>query len=95
VKLKSEQLPKQLAGTLAPVYAISGDEPLLVQEALDAIRAACKQAGFNERQVLSADSGFDWGRLYEAGASLSLFAEKTVLDVRIPSGKPGDKGLNT
>jgi len=93
VKLNLPQLPKQLAGgTLAPLYAISGDEPLLVQEALDAIRAACKQAGFNERQVLNADSGFDWGRLYEAGASLSLFAEKTLLDVRLQSGKPGDKG---
>jgi len=63
-----------------------------VQEALDAIRAACKQAGFAERQVLNADASFDWGRLYEAGASLSLFAEKTLLDVRLPSGKPGDKG---
>jgi len=92
VKLKAEQLPKQLAAALAPVYAISGDEPLLCQEAADAIRAACKQAGYGERQVFSADAHFDWGRLYEAGASLSLFAEKTLLDVRLPSGKPGDKG---
>jgi len=92
VKLSPAQLPKQLAGTLLPVYAISGDEPLLCQEAADAIRVACKQAGYGERQVLNADTHFDWGRLYEAGASLSLFAEKTLLDVRLPSGKPGDKG---
>jgi len=93
VKLKPEQLAKQLSGSLAPVYAISGDEPLLCQEAADAVRAACKQAGYSERQVLTADNtSFDWGRLYEAGASLSLFAEKTLLDVRIPNGKPGDKG---
>ncbi|WP_312255149.1 DNA polymerase III subunit delta [Stutzerimonas nitrititolerans] len=92
MKLSPAQLGKHLQGSLAPVYVVSGDEHLLCQEACDAIRAACRQQGFSERQVLSVESGFDWGQLLEAGANLSLFAEKRLLELRIPSGKPGDKG---
>jgi DNA polymerase-3 subunit delta len=77
---------------LAPVYVISGDDPLLCQEAADAIRAAARQQGFDERQVFAADASFDWGTLLQAGASMSLFAEKRLLELRLPSGKPGDKG---
>jgi len=94
VKLSLAQLPRQLAGTLAPVYLVSGDESLLCQEGCDSIRAACRTKGYSEREVFHADASFDWGRLYAAGASFSLFAEKTVLDVRLPSGKPGDKGAS-
>jgi len=92
MKLAPAQLAKHLQGNLAPVYVISGDEHLLCQEACDAIRAATRQQGFSERQVFNAEANFDWGTLYEAGASLSLFAEKRLLELRIPSGKPGDKG---
>jgi DNA polymerase-3 subunit delta len=92
MKLNPAQLAKHLQGNLAPVYAISGDEPLLCQEASDAIRAAARQQGFDERQVFSVDASFDWGQLYEAGASLSLFAQKRLIELRIPNGKPGDKG---
>lgn len=92
MKLNPSQLAKHLQGNLAPVYAISGDEPLLCQEASDAIRAAARQQGFDERQVFSVDASFDWGQLYEAGASLSLFAQKRLIELRIPNGKPGDKG---
>ncbi|WP_312937741.1 DNA polymerase III subunit delta [Stutzerimonas nitrititolerans] len=92
MKLSPAQLGKHLQGSLAPVYVVSGDEHLLCQEACDAIRAACRQQAFSERQVLSVESGFDWGQLLEAGANLSLFAEKRLLELRIPSGKPGDKG---
>ncbi|WP_312515156.1 DNA polymerase III subunit delta [Stutzerimonas nitrititolerans] len=92
MKLPPAQLGKHLQGSLAPVYVVSGDEHLLCQEACDAIRAACRQQAFSERQVLSAESGFDWGQLLEAGANLSLFAEKRLLELRIPNGKPGDKG---
>lgn len=92
MKLSPAQLAKQLQGTLAPVYVVSGDEPLLCQEACDSIRAACRAQGFSERQVFHVDKSFDWGQLYEAGASLSLFAEKKLIELRIDSGKPGDKG---
>ena len=92
MKLSPAQLGKHLQGPLAPVYVVSGDEHLLCQEACDAIRAACRQQDFSERQVLNAETGFDWGQLVEAGASLSLFAERRLLELRIPNGKPGDKG---
>jgi DNA polymerase-3 subunit delta len=92
MKLNSAQLTKHLQGTLAPIYVVSGDDPLLCQEAADAIRAAARQQGFDERQVFSADANFDWGSLLQAGASLSLFAERRLLELRLPSGKPGDKG---
>ncbi len=92
MKLAPAQLAKHLQSSLAPVYAISGDDPLLCQEAADAIRAATRAQGFTERQVFNADASFDWGTLLQAGNSLSLFAEKRVLELRIPNGKPGDKG---
>ena len=92
MKLAPAQLAKHLQGSLAPVYIVSGDDPLLCQEAADAIRSAARQQGFDERQVFSADASFDWGSLLQAGASMSLFAEKRLLELRLPSGKPGDKG---
>ncbi|WP_068830385.1 DNA polymerase III subunit delta [Pseudomonas sp. BMS12] len=92
MKLNPNQLGKHLQGGLAPVYVVSGDEPLLCQEAEDAIRAAARAQGVSERQVFHAEASFDWGLLYEAGASLSLFAEKRLLELRINNGKPGDKG---
>ncbi|MCO7521665.1 MULTISPECIES: DNA polymerase III subunit delta [unclassified Pseudomonas] len=92
MKLAPAQLNKHLQGTLAPVYVVSGDDPLLCQEAADAIRAAARLQGYNERQVFSADANFDWGNLLLAGASLSLFAQRRLLELRLPSGKPGDKG---
>jgi DNA polymerase-3 subunit delta len=92
MKLAPAQLGKHLQGPLASIYIISGDEPLLCQEAADAIRAAARRKGFDERQVFNADANFDWGSLLQAGASLSLFAEKRLLELRLPGGKPGDKG---
>lgn len=92
MKLNPAQLGKHLQGQLAPVYVVSGDEPLLCQEACDAIRTSVRARDFSERQVFNAEANFDWGLLLEASASLSLFAEKRLLEVRLPSGKPGDKG---
>jgi DNA polymerase-3 subunit delta len=92
MKLNPAQLSKHLQGNLASVYAISGDEPLLCQEACDTIRAATRELGFSERQVFNVESNFDWGNLLQASASLSLFADKRLLELRLPSGKPGDKG---
>lgn len=92
MKLNAGQLSKHLQGQLAPVYVVSGDEPLLCQEACDSIRNAARAQGFTERTVLHADAQFDWGQLYQAGASLSLFAERRLIELRIANGKPGDKG---
>ncbi|WP_312570903.1 DNA polymerase III subunit delta [Stutzerimonas balearica] len=92
MKLSPAQLAKHLQGSLAPVYVVCGDEHLLCQEACDAIRQATLGQGFSERQVFNVETGFDWGQLIEAGASLSLFAEKRLIELRIPNGKPGDKG---
>ncbi len=92
MQLKGEQLAAQLQRELAPVYLVHGDEPLLVIEAADAIRAAARQAGFDERQVLVAGTAFNWNDLYHAAGSMSLFAGRKLIDLRLPTGKPGRDG---
>jgi DNA polymerase-3 subunit delta len=92
VQLRAEQLEGHLAKTLAGAYAIHGDEPLLALEAADAVRAAARKRGFAERQVFEPGRGFDWSEFAHATQSLSLFAEKKVLELRLPSGKPGTQG---
>lgn len=92
MKLNAAQLPRQLKEGLAPVYVVSGDDPLLTGEAEDLIRKACRAAGAEERQVFHVDRSFDWSQLYEASHSLSLFAQQRLLELRLPSGKPGDTG---
>ncbi len=84
----SEQLPAQLAKGLSPVYAILGDEPLLVLEAADAVRAVARKQGFVEREVYEPGRSFDWSELAHAGASLSLFGGSKIVELRLPSGKP-------
>ena len=91
MKLRPEQLPAALAKSLAPAYLISGDEPLQLSEALDAVRAAARARGFANRELFYADAGFDWSRLQEASGSFSLFGEKQVLDLRLPA-KPDKDG---
>ncbi len=92
MRLRAEQLPRHLGETLAPVYLLSGDEPLLLNEAADAIRTAARAAGHDNREVMEAGSGFDWNTLLAEAASFSLFAEKKIIDLRIPGGKPGREG---
>ncbi|HET7588044.1 MAG TPA: DNA polymerase III subunit delta [Gammaproteobacteria bacterium] len=92
MKLRSEALALHLKKTLLPVYLIAGDETLLVQEAADAVRTAARQGGFDSREILFAERGFNWSRLAEAGASLSLFASRQLLELRLPTGKPGREG---
>jgi DNA polymerase-3 subunit delta len=92
MQLKPEQLDGHLRKQLAPVYFISGDEPLRVMEAADAVRAAAREQGYSEREVLSVEAGFDWGRLDAAAGSMSLFAKRRLIDLRLPGGKPGDAG---
>ena len=90
--LKGEQLPAHLERELRPLYVIYGDEPLLVLEAADAIRAKARTAGYTEREVLTVLPQFDWGQLLAAGGNLSLFGDRKLIDLRIPSGKPGKEG---
>lgn len=92
MKLNAAQLPRHLQAGLAPVYVVSGDDPLLSGEACDRIRQACREYGSEERLVFHVDKSFDWGQLYDASHSLSLFAQKRLIELRIPSGKPGDEG---
>lgn len=91
-KLRIEQLSAQLKQALAPVYLVSGDETLLVEESADAIRKQAQQEGFSERERYEVDKQFDWDQLYSASASLSLFSSKKIIELRIANGKPGDKG---
>ena len=95
MKLRPEQLAAHLNKTLAPVYFVCGDEPLLVAEACDAIRARARAAGCAERLVFNVESGFDWGALLQARDTLSLFAEQRLVELRLPTSKPGDAGSKT
>ncbi|MGA2776674.1 MAG: DNA polymerase III subunit delta [Steroidobacteraceae bacterium] len=90
-RLNLDQLPAVLGRGLAPVYLVSGEEPLLVAEAADAIRAAARAAGYTDRNVFFIERGFDWDELRGATQSLSLFADRRIVELRLPSGKP-DKG---
>lgn len=93
MQLAAPQLQAHLAKGLRSLYTLHGDEPLLVQEAADAIRAAARAQGYTERTVHTvAGAHFDWSEVLAAGGSLSLFADKQVVEVRIPSGKPGKEG---
>jgi DNA polymerase-3 subunit delta len=91
LRLRAEQLPAALARGLTGIYLVSGDEPLLVGEAADAIRAAARAAGYADRRVFFIDRSFSWDELRMATQSLSLFAERRLFELRMPSGKP-DKG---
>ena len=90
--LKGEQLSAHLERELQPVYLVYGDEPLLVIEAADAIRTAARRNGFDEREVLTAIAGFNWLQLHHAAGNMSLFGGRQLIDLRIPTGKPGRDG---
>lgn len=92
MRVGSEDLPRQLAKGLAPLYVIHGEAMLLSIEAADAIRAAARAAGYTEREVFIAEQHFKWAELRNSAQSLSLFAARKVIDLRIPSGKPGVEG---
>lgn len=92
MKLSPDQLPAHLSRSLASVYLVSGDEPLLAGEAGDAIRAAARAAGFTERSLQVAERGFDWDAFAASSANLSLFADKRLVEIRLPTGRPGTAG---
>jgi DNA polymerase-3 subunit delta len=93
MQLRPEQLAATLARGLQALYTIHGDEPLLAQEAGDMIRAAARAAGYTERKVFSVSGAhFDWSGLLGASQAMSLFAERQLIEIRIPGGKPGKEG---
>ena len=92
MKLRADQLNSHLQNNLAPCYLVSGDEHLLVEEALDQVRAAARKRGFTARESQVAMTGFNWSELAAVGSNLSLFAERRIIELRLPTGKPGREG---
>jgi len=92
MKLRPDQLETHLQKPLAPIYIVSGDEPFQLGEACQAIRAQARAQGVTEREVLHVDRSFDWNQLTASAGAMSLFAERKLIEVRLPSGKPGDAG---
>jgi len=90
--ISSEDLPRHLVSGLKPLYVIYGDAPLLAIEAADCIRTAARAAGYSERETFTAEQHFKWNELRNSAQSLSLFASRKIVDLRIPSGKPGVEG---
>ena len=94
MRISTEQLLERppAGAALASLYVVHGAEPLAALEAADCLRAAARTAGFIERDIFTAESGFDWRSLTSAGNALSLFATQRLLELRIPTGKPGREG---
>ena len=92
MKVQANQLSSCLGKSLAPCYLVTGDEHLLVAEALDNIRDAARAQGFTSRELHVATQGFDWNQLLATTGNLSLFAEKQIIELRLPTGKPGRAG---
>jgi DNA polymerase-3 subunit delta len=92
LNIAADRLPDQLARGLAALYVVVGDEPLAAQEAGDAIRAAARAAGHSERNVYTVQGRYNWQSIFASGDNLSLFAERRLTEIRVPSGKPGVDG---
>lgn len=92
MRLRNDQLAGHLQRNLAPLYLISGDEPLQMREAADEVRNTARSQGYNEREVLDPVAGFDWSALNVAAESLSLFGDKRLLELRLASSKVGTEG---
>lgn len=92
MKIPANNLSTHLAKSLLPCYLVAGDELLLVQEAMDTLRCAARKNGFDSRDLHVQGQGFDWQELAGAGQNLSLFAEKRIIELRLPTGKPGREG---
>ncbi len=90
--VRANQLAAQLERGLAPVYLIHGDEPLLAIEAGDAVRAAARRAGFDERETYFVEPGFKWDAFLAGNSNASLFGGRKLIDLRMPTGKPGVEG---
>lgn len=92
MKLRLEHLGSHLRSPLLPIYVISGEEPLQIIEAADAIRAAARAQGYTERAVMHVESGFEWPMLLATAQGMSLFAERRIIELRITGTKVGDEG---
>jgi len=92
MQLRLEALDGHLAKTLAPLYVITSDEHLLALEAADRIRKTARAQGYTERDVLTVERTFKWGELLAANQAMSLFGDKKLIELRIPTGKPGKDG---
>ena len=92
MQMRPDALEGHLAKAIAPLYVISSDEHLLALEAADKIRRAARAKGFSEREVLTVERTFKWGELLAANQELSLFGDKKLIELRIPTGKPGKDG---
>lgn len=90
--ISSEELPRHLASGLKPLYVVFGDALLLAIEAADSIRAVARAAGYTERETFIAEQHFKWAELRNCAQSLSLFSSRKIIELRIPSGKPGVEG---
>ena len=92
MQLRFDAIDGHLAKTLAPLYVITSDEFLLALEVADKVRRVAKTQGFLEREILTVERSFKWGALLAANQSQSLFGDKKLIDLRIPTGKPGKDG---
>ena len=92
MRIQPDKLQEHLNGHLTPTYLVSGDEPLQLGECCDAIRQTARETGYSNREVFEVGTGFEWQQLYAEAAAFSLFAEKKIIDLRIPNGKPGAEG---
>lgn len=92
MKIRANQLSAHLKKSLAPCYLVTGDEHLLAAEALDEIRDAARARGFGNRELHVATAGFDWHQLTASSGNMSLFAEQRIVELRLPTGKPGRAG---
>jgi DNA polymerase-3 subunit delta len=94
MKLSGDNLPAALGRQLGRIYLVSGDELLLVNEAADAIRAKARSAGFTERELHVVERGFDWQELLGKSRSMSLFAERKIIEIRMTNPTPGEQGAD-
>jgi len=92
MNVRPDQLPAIVTKKLYPVYMVSGEEPLQQMECLDLLRKYLREQDYLEREVLDVDAQFDWSRLLEETANMSLFASRRIIEVRLPSAKPGRQG---
>ena len=92
MSIKPEQLAQSLSGELKRCYLVFGDETLIVEECADTIRAAARSAGCTEREIIDIAGAGDWQQLLQSAGSLSLFADHKLIEIRLPSGKPGAEG---
>lgn len=92
MKIKPEQLARTLGGNELPLYWLSGDEPLLMQEAADLVRSHHREKGFSEREVFNVDKNFDWSLFSQSTGNLSLFSDKKIIELRLSSAKLDDAG---